>query len=197
MSEHYYTSNPTSAHALRQFEASCAGHTLRFETDSGVFSRDGLDKGTALLIESAPRLSGRVLDMGCGWGALGLFLKALNPDIELVCADINSRAVELTRRAAALNGMECEVLESNGFENVDGRFDSIFTNPPIRAGKAVIYPLFENALARLNPGGALYIVIQTKQGADSAIKFLKGLGAQVEITGRAGGFKALAIRNKE
>lgn len=191
MSEHYYTAQPVSAHDLRQFEASECGISLRFYTDAGVFSRDGLDRGTALMIEGIPPLSGRVLDMGCGWGALGLFLKAKNPAIELTCADINARAVELTQKNAALNALGCAVKQSDGFAAIEGRFDAIVTNPPIRAGKKVIYSIFEGARAHLTEGGALYIVIQTKQGADSALKFLRGIYSEVEIIDRSGGFKLI------
>ena len=117
------------------FSAQLDGQRLEFDTDAGVFSRGELDAGTELLIRALPELRGRVLDLGCGWGALGLFVKARNPGIVLTAVDINARAVELTRGNAALNALECEALESDGFGALAGRmFDAIITNPPIRTG---------------------------------------------------------------
>lgn len=195
MSEHYYTGAPTSRHDIRRLSISVEGRTLDFDTDAGVFSRGELDAGTELMIRSLPPLVGRVLDLGCGWGALGLFIKARCPEIELVCADINERAAALTAANARLNGLDITTVHSDAFENVEGEFDYVITNPPIRAGKRVIYAMFAQALDRMKPGGALYIVIQTKQGADSALKYLREIypgGAQV--IARGGGFKVIEAR---
>ena len=98
MSEHYYTENPRSAHDERQIEVKALGRTLRFTTDAGVFSRDGLDRGTEVLLNALPELEGRVLDLGCGWGAVGVSLGAKDPGLEIVMTDLNARAVELARR---------------------------------------------------------------------------------------------------
>ena len=188
MAEHYYTENPRSAHDEWTVEVRALGQSLRFTTDAGVFSRDGLDKGTELLLNALPPLTGRVLDLGCGWGAVGVSLGAKYPELELVMTDINARAAELSRRNLAANGVRAEVLQGDGFEAVTGRFDAIVTNPPIRAGKAVIYGLFERARDFLKPGGALYIVIRKQQGAPSALKFLKETYGNAEVIERGGGF---------
>lgn len=188
MSEHYFSAAPTSQHDLRRIRADCARLSLWFDTDAGVFSRDGLDPGTKALIEAVPPLKGRVLDLGCGWGPAGAFLKRLNPEIELVMSDVNPRAVELARGNLALNGVEARVLLSDGFEGLDGSYDAIVTNPPIRTGKESIYGLFREAHARLNPGGALYIVIRKQQGAPSALKFLRRLDPEAEVIARKGGY---------
>lgn len=195
MGEHYFTAEPTSRHDVRRISVELDGRRLAFDTDAGVFSRGELDAGTALLIRALPELSGRVLDLGCGWGALGLFVKARNPGIALTAVDINARAVELTRGNAALNALECEALESDGFGALAGRrFDTIITNPPIRAGKRVIYGMFDQARGHMEPGGALYIVIQTKQGADSALRHLSDTYGAARIIERGGGFKVIEAR---
>lgn len=194
MTEHYYTRTPTSRHDVKRLAIAVEGLSLAFDTDAGVFSRGELDAGTELMIRSLPRLSGQVLDLGCGWGPLGLFVKARNPDIDLTCADINERAVALTAGNAALNGLACRALQSDGFAAIEGSFDAVLTNPPIRAGKKVIYALFEQARAHLRPGGALYIVIQTKQGADSALRFLESAFASARVIARGGGFKVIEAR---
>ena len=194
MSDHYYTENPASAHDERVVQLKALGNELTFTTDAGVFSRDGLDRGTEALLEALPALSGRVLDLGCGWGAVGVALGKKQPALEIVMTDINRRAVELARRNLDANGVRAEVVQGDGFENVTGEFDAILTNPPIRAGKAVIYGLFADAREHLAPGGALYVVIRKQQGAPSALKYLKEIFAEAEVIDRSGGFHVLRAR---
>lgn len=188
MSEHYYTENPRSAHDERQIEVKALGRTLRFTTDAGVFSRDGLDRGTEVLLNALPELEGRVLDLGCGWGAVGVSLGAKDPGLEIVMTDLNARAVELARRNLLQNGVHAEVLQGDGFAPVTGTFDAIVTNPPIRAGKAVIYGLFDRARDFLNPGGSLYVVIRKQQGAPSALRHLQEQYRTAGVVDRGGGF---------
>ena len=191
MSEHYYTADPASAHDERRVSVRALGRELTFTTDAGVFSRDGLDRGTLALLEALPPLSGRVLDLGCGWGAVGAFLGAANPALSLVLTDVNRRAAALARRNLAENGVKGEVVEGDGFEAVEGVFDAIVTNPPIRAGKAVIYGLFDQARSFLKPGGALYLVIRKQQGAPSALKYLKTIYDEAEVIDHSAGFWVL------
>ena len=153
-----------------------------------MFSRDGLDVGTRALLEALPELSGRVLDLGCGWGAVGVTLKKRWPRIDLVMTDVNQRAVDLSRKNLALNGLAADVLQGDGFENVPGTFDFVITNPPIRAGKQTIYGMFADARDRLHPGGRLYIVIRKQQGAPSALKYLRTLFDEAEVIARDAGF---------
>jgi 16S rRNA (guanine1207-N2)-methyltransferase len=101
---------------------------------------------------------------------------------------VNQRAVDLSRKNLKLNGVEAEVFQGDGFENVPGSFDCVITNPPIRAGKQAIYAMFAEACNRLNPGGALYIVIRKQQGAPSALKYLKEVFGEAEVVDRGAGF---------
>lgn len=189
MSDHYYTQNPASAHRPDLIEVDALGLTLRFHTDAGVFSKDRLDYGTLLLLRTLPELAGRVLDLGCGWGALGVTLAKKHPSARFVLADVNERAVALARRNIRENrAHNAEALQSDGFERVEGSFDIVVTNPPIRAGKQLIYALFDQAKDRLNPGGALYIVIRKQQGAPSALKHLKEVYGDAEVIGRDKGY---------
>lgn len=188
MNDHYYTINPSSAHDLRRVTFTALGNLLQFDTDAGVFSRDGLDTGSRALMEALPDLTGRVLDLGCGWGAVGVTIKKRWPEIDLVMTDVNQRAADLSKANLALNGVTAEVLQGDGFENVTGSFDFVITNPPIRAGKQAIYAMFADARDRLNPGGRLYIVIRKQQGAPSALKYLRELFAQSEVIAREAGF---------
>ena len=169
MAEYYYTNNPTSEHEERHFTSVFMGRTLAFETDAGVFSKQHIDPGSEILCKSLPELHGRVLDMGCGWGAMTV------PALDVTMADVNERALDLAVRNVQKNGMQAKAVLSDGFERVEGEFDAVMTNPPIRAGKAVIYRMFEDAKAHLAEGGRLFLVIRKQQGAPSALKFLKEL----------------------
>lgn len=191
MNDHYYTANPTSAHDERAIEIEALGSWLRFTTDAGVFSRDGLDRGTEVLLNALPPLQGRVLDLGCGWGAVGVALGKRYPALDIVMTDVNARAVELARRNAEANRVRAQVVQGDGFASVEGAFDAIITNPPIRAGKAVVYGLFAEARDRLNPGGALYVVIRKQQGAPSALNFLRETFGSAEVVDRGSGFHVI------
>ena len=189
MNEHYFTSEPVSAHNERLIETRLLNREMRFHTDAGVFSRDDVDPGSRLLIETAGTLSGRVLDLGCGWGPVGLSLALEHPKSEFLMADINERAVELSERNRRMNGvLNAQVIASDGFEAIEGEFDHILTNPPIRAGKQVIYGMFDESHRRLRTGGTLTIVIRKQQGAPSAKKHLEEVFGNAETIARAGGY---------
>ena len=193
MPEHYYTPLPASAHDERCLTVRALGVEMRFFTDAGVFSRDGLDAGTRVLLEALPPLSGRVLDLGCGWGALGGVLAKKYPEARFVLTDVNERAAALAERNLRANGLNnFEVVHGDGFGAVQGKFDWVLTNPPIRAGKQTIYALFAEAKAFLAPGGTLALVIRTQQGAKSAERYLRGLYARVETLDISGGYRVLA-----
>lgn len=197
MADHYYTPLPESAHRPRAVQAELLGHALRFETDAGVFSRDAVDPGSRLLIEAMGEVSGRVLDLGCGWGAVGVSLAAANPQARLVLCDVNQRAVELARRNLQANRIgNAEAVVSDAFSALEGSFDHVVTNPPIRAGKQVIYAMFDEAFERLLPGGTLTIVIRKQQGAPSAQKHLLERFGNAETIARGGGYHVIRSRKE-
>ena len=181
MSEHYYTSAPESESRPFEFEAECLGQKLVFACDKGVFSKGEIDEGTRILLEALPPLKGRVLDLGCGWGPVGITLGKLFPEIRVLMSDVNQRAVDLAKTNIKKNGLQnAEAVVSDGFEELEGAFDCIITNPPIRAGKQTIYRLFDDAIKHLNPGGSLFIVIRRQQGAESTLKHLEALARVIE-----------------
>lgn len=184
MSDHYYSPNPSSPHRPLIVEATLRGRTFRFVTDAGVFSRGGIDFGSRLLIETMdiPR-GARVLDVGCGYGPIGICAAWLSGDGEATMIDVNERAVELAQENARRNGVRNAVaLRSDRLRAVAGRqFDCVLTNPPIRAGKDVVYGIFEQALDVLVSGGALWVVIQKKQGAPSALAKLRQLYGESSV----------------
>jgi 16S rRNA (guanine1207-N2)-methyltransferase len=197
MAEHYFTEAPESAHKPLRFQADYRGHRLNFQTDSGVFSRTGLDKGSAALLAMLPEtVTGDVLDMGCGYGAIGICLKKHSPLCRLTMTDINERAVALARLNAEANGMEADILQGDGFAAVrDGKFDLIVLNPPIRAGKQVVYGMFQDAAGALKKHGAFVLVIRKQQGAPTAAQQLRGLFGTVDILSRKGGFWVIRCEN--
>lgn len=197
MSDHYYSVNPNSEHDYWEIKARALGCEAQFTTDAGVFSRDGLDRGTEVMLEALQDLSGkRVLDLGCGWGPVGVFLGLKYPGLEIVMTDINSRAVELAKKNLARNGVHATVVQGDGYENVEGKFDAVITNPPIRAGKQAIYAMFAEARNYLTPGGVLYIVIRKQQGAPSALKYLREIYGEAEVISRDSGFWTIEAVSK-
>ncbi|HOM02974.1 MAG TPA: class I SAM-dependent methyltransferase [Acetivibrio sp.] len=186
---HYYTQNPDAPHDISTIIYTVEDLTLKLNTDSGVFSKRRVDFGSDLLIRSIPPVSGNILDIGCGYGVIGISLALLNPSSSVTMIDINERAVDLAMQNIRLNGVKnANVLVSDGFSNVSGKFDAIVSNPPIRTGKKVIYPIFENSINFLNPGGSIYLVIQKKQGASSAINFLNTVYGNCEVINKKAGY---------
>lgn len=191
MTDHYYANRPQAPHDERSFTFSLRGHNLHFITDAGVFSRDRVDFGSVLLIETMQIAeTDQVLDVGCGYGPIGLVAAKLAASGRVTMIDINERAVTLARRNAARNSIEnVEILVSDLYQAVqDRQFDVILTNPPIRAGKEIVHRIFTEGYPLLRPGGALWVVMQKKQGAPSARKKLEELYRIVEEVERKKGY---------
>ncbi len=189
MNDHYYTTSPESAHRYASCSFQYRGIQVEFLTDAGVFSRGEVDFGTEVLLKALPQeVSGRVLDLGCGWGCVGVTVGRKWPNAQIVMCDVNERALELAAQNAKKNGVRAQTVLSNGLENVEGKFHFIITNPPIRAGKQVIYGLFKQSAHALEKDGEMYIVIRKQQGAESAIKYLKTIFDLVETVDKSGGF---------
>jgi 16S rRNA (guanine1207-N2)-methyltransferase len=192
--EHYFSARPRVASDRREWTTTLRGQVYTFVTDRGVFSRDRIDRGTRLLIETmvvAP--DAVVLDWGCGYGPLGLVAARLAPQGWVTLLDINERAVELARENARRNGITwVDAVVGEGFSAVAGRrFDVILSNPPLRAGKAVVQGLIEGAPAHLVPGGTLWLVARTQQGAKSLYRALERVFGSAETVARGGGFRVL------
>ena len=199
MSEHYYTRRPGAAHDETSFHATLRGMAFRFVTDAGVFSRDRVDFGSLLLMEAMEiGPADTVLDLGCGYGPIGMVAARLAPQGFIYMVEINERAAELARRNLAANGIaNAEVRVGDGLAPVAGiAFDTILTNPPIRAGKATVYRLLEEAWAALKPGGSLWVVVQNKQGAPSMKQKLQELFGAVEDVDRKAGYRVLRAQRR-
>ena len=193
MNDHYYTRVPQSESRPVGCVYSYRGLDLSFQTDAGVFSKGEVDTGTRLLLEALPeKMDGDILDLGCGWGVIGISIAKNWPETRVTMADVNTRALDLSRENAKRNRAEVTCVESDGMAALEGQtFDAVVTNPPIRAGKQVIYKMFTDAAKSLKTGGALYLVIRKQQGAESCMKYLQTIYGNVEKLVKSGGFWVL------
>jgi 16S rRNA (guanine1207-N2)-methyltransferase len=202
VSEHYYSRNPSVDSKPQKFTFTIRGHDLTFSSDQGVFSKKEVDFGSRLLIDSfnLPNVEGRLLDVGCGYGPIGITMAKEFPDRVVEMIDVNERALALAKVNATNNKVSnVEIFYSNALQNVQQtRYAAILTNPPIRAGKKVVHEIFEEGFKRLVECGELWIVIQKKQGAPSAIEKLNTLTTDVEIVVKSKGYfiiRAKRIKN--
>lgn len=194
MSEPYFAAAPTSRSRTGTFEATVRGHSFRFLTDAGVFARKGLDRGSELLLEAleiGPCES--VLDLGCGYGVLGIVAARLADGGRVVLTDVNERAAGLARKNLVANRVaNAEVRVGDLYGPVErDRFDHIVCNPPIRAGRAVVDAIVRGAPDRLFDGGRLWLVARTRQGADALRARVSAAFGNADIVRRGSGYKVI------
>lgn len=195
MAEQYFTENPTVDHDEHHVNYHLNGINLNLTTDAGVFSKNRVDYGSGVLIEQMLEQDlpgGNILDVGCGYGPIGLFAAKKWPDRQVDMVDVNERAMDLARRNAAANGAgNVNIFASDRYQEVSGQYAMIVTNPPIRAGKAIWSSILAEAKDHLADGGILLVVIQKKQGAPSAKKLMAASLGNCEILTRDKGYYIL------
>ena len=185
---HYFENDKNLKSQWQEHKINILNKSYTFITDHGVFSKQGLDFGTRTLIETIPinKISGDVLDLGCGYGPIGITVKDnTNSNVDMI--DINLRSLHLARMNASKNNVSVNVFESNGYSNVLKKYDYIITNPPIREGKKILYDLLFGAKEHLKENGELWLVINKNQGAKSVAKDLEK-EYNVEIVKKNKGF---------
>ena len=189
---HYFTNDYVES---KEVKTKCIikNTELTLITDNGVFSKKGLDLGTRTLLETIEDVSGQVLDFGCGYGPIGIYLKKTY-DVEVDAVDINERAMNLAKKNAELNKVNINIFESNIYENVNKKYDYIVTNPPIRVGKKILYQILFEAKEHLKDNGELWLVIHKDQGAKTLAKTLEK-EYTVEIKNKNKGFYIICARN--
>ncbi|QFG68039.1 class I SAM-dependent methyltransferase [Ornithinimicrobium pratense] len=200
--DHYFTAQPASDGELHRRAVRLAGRDVEVVTAGGIFSPDGVDKGTRVLLEEvpAPPGEGTFLDLGCGWGPLALAMAMASPAATVHAVDVNARALDLARRNAQALG--CTGVRVARPEEVDAdvRFDLVWSNPPIRVGKQVLHEMLTTWLPRLREGGTAYLVVQKNLGSDSLHRWLQetlpGLMGEVQVSRAASskGFRILQVR---
>ena len=188
---HYFKEDKNLEHDIKKREIYINDLRLDFYTDCGVFSKDKLDFGTHVLLKNI-EINAHVktiIDMGCGYGPIGLYLAKTHPDLSIYMYDVNQRAINLSMMNKDLNQTHnVRIKQSYLFEQCDVKADLIVTNPPIRAGKEIIFNLYEQAYEHLNSGGSFYCVIQKKQGAPSTYNKLISLFSNCEIVTKEKGY---------
>ena len=189
---HYFDENPEIVSHIREISFTLFGKTYTYYTDNGVFSKSRIDEGSYIFLKVLLplQLSGRILDLGCGYGPIGLTIAQESKEVRVDLADINSRALALASRSGERLNLNNRVtfLHSDIFEKIEGPYDSIVVNPPIRAGKKVTYRMYEEAKQYLIDGGSLYIVIRKAQGAESASKYIETIFGNVTLLKREKGY---------
>ena len=182
---HYFTNNENIKSEEKNIKVKIKDTELIFTVDNGVFSKKGLDFGTRTLLETIPELHGQVLDFGCGYGPIGIYIKK-NNEVEVDMIDINKRSVNLAKKNALLNKVEVNVFESDVYSNVKNKYDFIITNPPIRIGKQKLYEILFNATKYFKVGDRIgtvnYIHIYANEMDDRIIDDILSINSNIWIS---------------
>ena len=196
---HYFINDPTLKSNKKIIKYTFLGKELSFNTDNGVFSKDRVDFGTNVLLNSLESLDNinKVLDVGCGVGVIGLSIASKYKNLTVDMIDVNEKAIALTNENMKLNKLSnCKSFISNVYENVNDKYDLIISNPPIRAGKEIVHKIASEAKKHLNDEGMFYAVVQKKQGADSFKKKLEEVYNNVEVVNKDSGYVIFKSINK-
>ncbi|MFC5746542.1 class I SAM-dependent methyltransferase [Actinomadura rugatobispora] len=195
MGEHYFASRPGAASRLRTVDLVLPDLHLRLETDRGVFSPDRIDPGTRILLETvpAPPPAGALLDLGCGYGPIALTLARRAPEAQVYGVDVNERALELARRNATAAGLDTVRFALADEIAPELRFEAIWSNPPIRIGKAALHDLLLTWLPRLTPGGRAHLVVQKHLGSDTLQRWLNEQGFPTDRLASRSAYRVLAV----
>ncbi len=194
--EHYFINNNDLKSEIKEFKVKFNNQEFTFKTDNGVFSKGELDYGTYLLISNILKedLSGYGLDLGCGYGAIGIIVSKLK-DVKMDMIDINKRAIHLTNMNIKSNkALNSKTFINDGLVGLDKKYDFIISNPPIRVGKVKLYELLEACLNHLKKDGTLYIVIRKEQGAKSFIKDFSSK-AEINVVDKSKGFYIISLKS--
>lgn len=194
--DHYFTADPAAPFKRETFTCQVWGHDLTLASGSGVFSRGHLDHATAVLFrETEPPAAGRVLDLGCGYGVIGLAIARAVPGAAVTGVDVNERALLLARENADALGLADRFTAcAPDAVPADATYDEIWSNPPIRIGKAALHELLLTWLPRLTPGGRAVMVVGKNLGADSLQRWLTEQGWPTSRLASAKGFRVLETR---
>ncbi len=190
MTEHYYSKKQTSRLIKREWALEASGKRLVFETASGTFSPKKLDNGTAALLKymQLPK-SGKVLDLGCGNGIIGIVAASGNPRLEVLLSDINRRAVGEAKANIKRNKVpNAKAIQSSLFEKIPKKFDCILSNPPISAGRKTVFAMVAESHKHLLPGGSLQMVARKSKGGKALSEEMARVFGNVEDIGRQSGF---------
>lgn len=187
---HYFSEKQTSPLQLQKLTATLRGKTFSFFTGSGVFSKNAIDEGTKLLIEHARlKPNSHALDLGCGYGPVGIVLATLYPTTTVLLSDINERAVHLAQANASLNNVRVRVIKSNVFSHIPDLFDIILLNPPQTAGKELCFRMIQEAKEHLRKNGELVIVARHNKGGKELSRKMKDVFENIREGAKHAGYR--------
>lgn len=197
MTEHYYSEKQTSKLRIKKINTNLRGNNLKFYTASGVFSISKIDKGTKLLIEKCIiKPDWGILDLGCGYGAIGISIAKVFPSTSILMIDINKRALKLAKNNIKLNNItNIEVRKSNLYNNIKERFNTIITNPPQTAGKEICFEIIEKAKSHLKKDGLLQLVARHNKGGKELEKKMEEVFGNVKDIAKKGGYRVYVSDN--
>lgn len=191
---HYFTNDKVKSEE-KEINVIINETSLKFIVDNGIFSKKGLDFGTRTLLESIDlsEIHGEVLDFGCGYGPIGIYLKkTCKCNVDMV--DINERAINLAKKNAKLNNTNVNIFKSDIYSNIDKKYDFIITNPPIRVGKKILYDILFTSIKHLKKDGKLIFVINKDQGAKSVLNDLNK-NENATVINKNKGFYIILVQN--
>lgn len=198
-SAHYFSASPAGPFTRKPLTVDLAGETRTLQTSGGIFSPDGIDKGTAVLLAEVPEPSpaGNLLDIGCGWGPIAITMALKSPGAHVYAVDVNERCITLTNENAVSLGLGNVTASTPEDVDPELRFDTIWSNPPIRVGKEELHSLLKLWIPRLAPGGSAWLVVQKNLGSDSLQRWLsQEMDASFTVTREATSksFRILRVR---
>lgn len=195
---HYFINDDNLKSNQTHYTVSFLGYRFVFYTDNGVFSKEKFDYGTKFLLECFVKTEkyGKILDLGCGYGPVGLILGKIFPDAQIDMVDINERAISLAKTNLSCNDvLNAQVWKSDIYQNVSEKYDFIITNPPIRAGKNIVRSFLENGRNYLKENGELWFVMRKDHGVKTMIRDLEN-SFDFEIIDKSKGFYVVKLRSK-
>ncbi|MFP4567340.1 MAG: class I SAM-dependent methyltransferase [Candidatus Woesearchaeota archaeon] len=189
MTQHYYTEKPLSKEDITKIKIHLKQDNFELYSASGLFSKTELDSATELLIEKAEITGTKILDLGCGYGVVGIALLRDNPELDMTFSDINERAIKITKKNLDKHKLKGKIIKSNLFEKIQDKYDTILSNPPYAAGRDACFKLIEDSHEHLNEGGSLQIVARHNKGGKMFSKKIEEVFGNVEDVAKQSGFR--------